>query len=121
MKKFKPRPGFTVLAHKVALDPNATTNRHLHSHAGAARPAYNWAVAYITAVWWQRKAEKSYGILEEQLTEWRSWSLPSLRRCRAGSVCGQTRRSQAQPADRTAGLRAAGHRGRPRRVPPRRA
>ncbi|WP_327258744.1 helix-turn-helix domain-containing protein [Streptomyces sp. NBC_01240] len=44
MKKFKPRPGFTVLAYKLALDPNATAGHHLHSHAGAARAAYNWAV-----------------------------------------------------------------------------
>ncbi|MFD3310683.1 IS607 family element RNA-guided endonuclease TnpB [Streptomyces sp. NPDC058656] len=80
MKKFKPRPGFTVFAHKLALDPNATASRHLHSHAGAARAAYNWAVAYVTAAWWQRKAEQSYGIPEDQLTEWRSWSLPSLRK-----------------------------------------
>ncbi|WP_406468386.1 IS607 family element RNA-guided endonuclease TnpB [Streptomyces sp. NBC_01594] len=80
MKKFKPQPGFTVLAHKLALDPNATASRHLHSHTGAARAAYNWAVAYITAVWWQRKAEQSYGIPEDELTEWRSWSLPSLRK-----------------------------------------
>ncbi|NEC86431.1 IS607 family element RNA-guided endonuclease TnpB [Streptomyces sp. SID12501] len=80
MKKFKPLPGFTVLAHKLALDPNATTTRRLHSHAGAARAAYNWAVAYVTAVWWQRKAEQSYGIPEDELTPWRSWSLPSLRK-----------------------------------------
>ncbi|MFD8215449.1 IS607 family element RNA-guided endonuclease TnpB [Streptomyces sp. NPDC059697] len=80
MKKFRPRPGFTILAHHLALDPNATTGRRLHSHAGAARAAYNWAVAYITAAWWQRRAEQSYGIPEDQLTEWRSWSLPSLRR-----------------------------------------
>ncbi|MCJ1678188.1 IS607 family element RNA-guided endonuclease TnpB [Streptomyces sp. APSN-46.1] len=80
MKKFTPQPGFTVLAHKLALDPNATANRHLHSHGGAARAAYNWAVAYITAAWWQRRAEQSYGIPEDQLTQWRSWSLPSLRK-----------------------------------------
>ena len=80
MKKFTPRPGFTVLAHKLALDPNATANRHLHSHGGAARAAYNWAVAYITAVWRQRKAEQSYGIPQDELTAWRSWSLPSLRK-----------------------------------------
>ncbi|MGW3754421.1 RNA-guided endonuclease TnpB family protein, partial [Streptomyces sp. NPDC005134] len=80
MKKFKPQPGFTVLAHKLALDPNATDNRHLHSHGGAARAAYNWAVAYVTAVWWQRKAEQSYGIPEDELTQWRSWTLPSLRK-----------------------------------------
>ncbi|WTG13860.1 helix-turn-helix domain-containing protein [Streptomyces sp. NBC_01589] len=80
MKKFKPQPGFNVLAHKLALDPNATASRHLHSHGGAARAAYNWAVAYVTAVWWQRKAEQSYGICEDELTQWRSWSLPSLRK-----------------------------------------
>ncbi|NGO14876.1 IS200/IS605 family element transposase accessory protein TnpB [Streptomyces sp. HC44] len=80
MKKFTPRPGFTVRAHKLALDPNATATRHLHSHAGAARAAYNWAVAHVTAVWWQRKAEQSYGICEDELTPWRSWSLPSLRK-----------------------------------------
>ncbi|MEV6752987.1 IS607 family element RNA-guided endonuclease TnpB [Streptomyces sp. NPDC051214] len=80
MKKFKPRPGFTVLAHRLALDAHATTDRRLHSHAGAARAAYNWAVAYVTAVWWQRKAEQSYGVGEDELTEWRSWSLPSLRK-----------------------------------------
>ncbi|MFE2033288.1 IS607 family element RNA-guided endonuclease TnpB [Streptomyces scopuliridis] len=80
MKKFKPRPGFVALAHKLALDPNATAERRLYSHGGAARAAYNWAVAYVTSVWWQRKAEQSYGIPEDQLTEWRSWSLPSLRK-----------------------------------------
>ncbi|MFF2407626.1 IS607 family element RNA-guided endonuclease TnpB [Streptomyces sp. NPDC058092] len=80
MKKFKSRPGFTVLAYKLALDPNATAGRHLHSHAGAARAAYNWAVEYVTAAWWQRGAEQSYGIPEDELTPWRSWSLPSLRK-----------------------------------------
>nr|WTB28544.1 IS607 family element RNA-guided endonuclease TnpB [Streptomyces sp. NBC_00830] len=80
MKKFKPQPGFLVKAHKLALDPNATAGRRLHAHAGAARAAYNWAVAYVTAVWSQRKAEQSYGICEEELTQWRSWSLPSLRK-----------------------------------------
>ncbi len=80
MKKFRPRPGCTVLAHKLALDPNAAAGRHLHSHAGAARAAYNWAIGYVTAAWWQRGAEQSYGIREDQLTGWRSWSLPALRK-----------------------------------------
>lgn len=80
MKKFKPQLGFTVRAHKLALDPNATANRRLHSHGGGARAAYNWAVVYVTTVWWQRKAEQSYGIPEDELTPWRSWSLPSLRK-----------------------------------------
>lgn len=80
MKKFIPRPGFTVLAHRLALDPNTTTTSRLHSHAGAARAAYNWAVAHVTATWWQRKAEASYNIPDDQLTPWRPWSLPSLRK-----------------------------------------
>ncbi|WP_405390488.1 IS607 family element RNA-guided endonuclease TnpB [Streptomyces sp. NBC_01102] len=80
MKKFRPRPGFTVSAYRLALDPNATVVGRLHSHAGAARAAYNWAVGHVTAVWWQRGAEASYGVPEEELTAWRSWSLPSLRK-----------------------------------------
>ena len=80
MKKFAPRPGFTVSSYRLALDPNATVTGRLFSHAGAARAAYNWAVAHVTAVWWQRKAEASYGIPEGELTPWRSWSLPALRK-----------------------------------------
>ncbi|MFF4060541.1 transposase [Streptomyces sp. NPDC001668] len=37
-------------------------------------------MSWVTASWWQRKAEASYGISEEELTPWRSWSLPALRR-----------------------------------------
>ncbi|WP_329542158.1 IS607 family element RNA-guided endonuclease TnpB [Streptomyces sp. NBC_01358] len=80
MKRFAPQSGFTVSAHRLALDPNATVMGRLYSHAGAARAAYNWAVAHVTVVWWQRKAEQSYGIPEGELTPWRSWSLPSLRK-----------------------------------------
>ncbi|MFC9610666.1 IS607 family element RNA-guided endonuclease TnpB [Streptomyces sp. NPDC056938] len=80
MKKFRPQPGFVVKAYRFALDPNAAQERALHSHCGAARAAYNWAVAWIEASWWQRKAESTYGIPQEQLTEWRPWSLPALRK-----------------------------------------
>ncbi|MFE4679924.1 IS607 family element RNA-guided endonuclease TnpB [Streptomyces sp. NPDC056721] len=80
MKKFRPQPGFVVKAYRFALDPNAAQERALHSHCGAARAAYNWAVAWIEASWWQRKAESTYGIAQEQLTEWRPWSLPALRK-----------------------------------------
>ena len=80
MRKFTVRPGFTVLAHKLALDRNVTATGRLQSHAGGARATYNWAVAHVTSVWWQRKAEQSYGIGEDQLTPWRSWSLPELRK-----------------------------------------
>ncbi|MHB9861551.1 IS607 family element RNA-guided endonuclease TnpB [Streptomyces sp. YIM S03343] len=80
MKKFRPQPGFVVQAYRFALDPNAVQERALRSHCGAARAAYNWAVGWVTASWWQRKAEETYGIPEAGLTEWRPWSLPSLRK-----------------------------------------
>ncbi|WP_405638037.1 hypothetical protein OHB53_46305 [Streptomyces sp. NBC_00056] len=39
-----------------------------------------WAVAWVEASWWQRRAEESYGIPEAELTPWRPWSLPVLRK-----------------------------------------
>ncbi|MEI5524310.1 IS607 family element RNA-guided endonuclease TnpB [Streptomyces brasiliscabiei] len=80
MKKFRPQPGFVVQAFRFALDPNAVQEAALRSHCGAARAAYNWAVAWVEASWWQRRAEQSYGIAEARLTQWRPWSLPALRK-----------------------------------------
>ncbi len=80
MKKFQPQPGFVVQAFRFALDPNAAQGSALRSHCGAARAAYNWAVGWVEASWWQRKAEETYGVFEAELTEWRPWSLPSLRK-----------------------------------------
>ncbi|OQR61258.1 transposase [Streptomyces maremycinicus] len=80
MKKFQAQPGFVVQAFRFALDPNAAQEAALRSHCGAARAAYNWAVGWVSASWWQRRAEESYGIAEEQLTQWRPWSLPALRK-----------------------------------------
>ena len=80
MKKFQAQPGFVVQAFRFALDPNAAQEAALRSHCGAARAAYNWAVAWVESSWWQRKAEESYGIAEERLTQWRPWSLPALRK-----------------------------------------
>ncbi|MGW5086708.1 IS607 family element RNA-guided endonuclease TnpB [Streptomyces coelicoflavus] len=80
MKKFQPRPGFVVQAFRFALDPNASQEAALRSHCGAARAAYNWAVGWVTASWWQRRAEETYGVGEAELTDWRPWSLPSLRK-----------------------------------------
>jgi putative transposase len=80
VKKFQPQPGFVVQAYRFALDPNATQEHALRSHCGAARAAYNWAVGWVEASWWQRRAEETYGIPETHLTEWRPWSLPSLRK-----------------------------------------
>jgi putative transposase len=79
-EKFEPRPGFVIQAYRFALDPNAKQETALTSHCGAARAAYNWAVGWVEAAWWQRKAEESYGIGEEKLTPWRPWSLPALRK-----------------------------------------
>ncbi|MEV6946443.1 IS607 family element RNA-guided endonuclease TnpB [Streptomyces sp. NPDC051172] len=67
-------------AYRFALDPNVGQEQALRSHCGAARAAYNWAVSWVTASWWQRKAEVSYGIGDEELTPWRPWSLPALRK-----------------------------------------
>ncbi|WP_326757498.1 IS607 family element RNA-guided endonuclease TnpB [Streptomyces phaeochromogenes] len=80
MKKFQPQPGFVVQAFRFALDPNAAQESALRSHCGAARAAYNWAVGWVEASWWQRKAEETYSVPEAELTEWRPWSLPSLRK-----------------------------------------
>ncbi|MER5220008.1 IS607 family element RNA-guided endonuclease TnpB [Streptomyces flaveus] len=80
MKKFQPRPGFVVQAYRFALDPNAAQERALRSHCGAARATYNWAVSWVRASWAQRAAEETYGIAEAELTPWRPWSLPSLRK-----------------------------------------
>lgn len=80
MKSFQARPGFHLIAHKLALDPGAEASRRLMSHTGAARAAYNWAVGWVTATWWQRKAEQSYGISEGELTPWRDFSLYALRK-----------------------------------------
>jgi putative transposase len=80
VKKFQPQPGFVVQAFRFALDANAAQEAALRSHCGAARAAYNWAVGWVTASWWQRKAEESYGVPEAGLTQWRPWSLPALRK-----------------------------------------
>ncbi|MFI0452089.1 IS607 family element RNA-guided endonuclease TnpB [Actinomadura sp. 6N118] len=80
MRKFEPRPGCVVQAYKFCLDPNAGQEAALRSHCGAARMAFNWAVSWVRASWSQRSAEASYGIGEAELTQWRPWSLPALRK-----------------------------------------
>ncbi|MFE4678001.1 IS607 family element RNA-guided endonuclease TnpB [Streptomyces sp. NPDC056723] len=80
MNKFRPQPGFVVKAYRFALDPNAAQQVAMRSHCGAARAAYNWAVGWVSASWWQRKAEETYGVPEAGQTQWRPWSLPSLRK-----------------------------------------
>ena len=67
-------------AYRYALDPNATQQAALGSHAGASRKAFNWALGLVKAQLDQRAAEKTYGLTGNQLTPRVSWTLPSLRK-----------------------------------------
>jgi putative transposase len=67
-------------AYRFALDPTPAQERDLAAHAGAARFAYNWALAAVKANLAQREAERSYGITDDDLTSSLSWNLPALRR-----------------------------------------
>jgi putative transposase len=67
-------------AYRFALDPNAAQLAALASHAGASRKAFNWALALVKTQMDQRAAEKTYGLVGDQLTPSVSWTLPSLRK-----------------------------------------
>jgi IS605 OrfB family transposase len=67
-------------AYRFALDPTPAQERDLASHSGAARFAYNWALAAVKANLDQRQAERCYDIDEDALTPVLGWSLPALRR-----------------------------------------
>src|SRR5258706_9229347 len=67
-------------AYRFALDPTSAQERDLESHCGAARFAYNWALAAVQANLDQRQAERSYDIGEDALTPVLGWGLPALRR-----------------------------------------
>ena len=67
-------------AYRFALDPSAAQARDLERHAGAARFAFNWALAQVKANIGQRTAERSYGVDGEDLTASLGWNLPALRR-----------------------------------------
>jgi len=66
-------------AYRFALDPTPAQARLLASHCGAARKAFNEALAQVKRCLDQREAERSYGVAEEQLTGV-PWQLPALRR-----------------------------------------
>jgi IS605 OrfB family transposase len=70
----------TVQAFKFALDPTPRQARDLLRHAGAARVAYNWALAAVKANLGQREAERSYGIDGDNLTPVFGWSMYSMRK-----------------------------------------
>src|SRR3977135_2956968 len=67
-------------AYRFALDPTPAKARDVESHAGAARFAYNWALAAVKANIGQRAAERSYGLDGDDLTPILGWNLPALRR-----------------------------------------
>ena len=67
-------------AYRFALDPTPRQVRDLERHAGAARFAYNWALAAVKANSGQRTAERSYDMTSEELTPTLGWNLPALRR-----------------------------------------
>ncbi|MFE9205360.1 IS607 family element RNA-guided endonuclease TnpB [Micromonospora sp. NPDC007230] len=67
-------------AYRFALDLTPGQERAVLANAGAARVAYNWALARVKAVMDQRAAERSYGVPEELLTPTVGWSLAKLRK-----------------------------------------
>ncbi|WP_017975025.1 IS607 family element RNA-guided endonuclease TnpB [Actinopolyspora halophila] len=69
-----------VQAYQFALDPTEHQRAMLSSHCGAARFAYNWGLGRMKAVLDQRSAERSYGIVEDELTPSWNWSAYSLRK-----------------------------------------
>jgi putative transposase len=76
-------PGVSTIvtrAYRFALDPTPRQVRDLERHAGAARFAYNWALAAVRANLGQRAAEVTYDIAADERTPALGWSLPALRR-----------------------------------------
>ncbi|MEV0083729.1 IS607 family element RNA-guided endonuclease TnpB [Saccharopolyspora sp. NPDC050642] len=67
-------------AYRYALDLTPRQERAVLSHCGAARVAYNWALARVKANLDQRTAERTYSIGEDDLTPSPDWSLAGLRR-----------------------------------------
>ncbi|WP_207784043.1 helix-turn-helix domain-containing protein, partial [Micromonospora globispora] len=67
-------------SYRFALDLTPRQERVVLAHAGAARVAHNWALAWVKAVMDQRAAERTYGVDEASLTPPLGWSLPALRR-----------------------------------------
>jgi len=80
MARFEVAEGWVVQAYKYALDPSPARVRAFRSHAGGARRAHNTMLAVVRAVLDQRRAERSYGIADADLTPSLNWSLAGLRR-----------------------------------------
>lgn len=94
----------SMQAYRFALDLTPADGRAVLAHSGAARFAYDWALARVKAVMDQRAAERSYGLAGDLLTPALGWSLPALRKAwntakvqarRGGRRC---RRRRSTPA-----------------------
>ena len=64
----------------VALDPTPAQVSMLESHCGAARFVFNHMLGVVKANLDQRRAERSYGVTEQELTLAQGWSLAQLRK-----------------------------------------
>jgi putative transposase len=76
-------PGMSTVvtrAYRFALDPTPSQVRDLERYAGAARFAFNWALAAVRANLGQRAAEATYDIAVDERTPALGWNLPALRR-----------------------------------------
>ncbi|TYC09220.1 transposase, partial [Micromonospora sp. MP36] len=69
-----------IQAYRFALDLTPAQERDVLANAGAARVAYNWALARVKAIMDQRAAERTYGVPEELLTPTVGWNLAALRK-----------------------------------------
>lgn len=65
-------------AYRFALDPTWEQAEAFRSHCGASRFAFNWGLARVKVNLAQRKAERSYGVAEDQLTPSLSWTRNSM-------------------------------------------
>lgn len=80
MAGFEIPVGWSAQAYKFALDPSPSQVRSLESHCGAARFVFNHMLDVVEKNMDQRAAERSYGIVESELTPAQGWSLPKLRK-----------------------------------------
>lgn len=71
---------WTLQAYRFALDPAPAQAEALAGHCHAARKAYNVMLAAVKANLDQRRAERSYGIAEADVTPGMNWSAYGLRR-----------------------------------------
>ncbi|HEY3610203.1 MAG TPA: IS607 family element RNA-guided endonuclease TnpB [Pseudonocardiaceae bacterium] len=70
----------TIQAYRFALDPSSEQDGMLRSHCSAQRYAFNWGLGLVKANLGQRDAERSYGVVDTELTPSTSWSAYSLRK-----------------------------------------